>query len=137
MRNIEFKPRELRVVVPAGKYVLGDPCYVFPDHGKWMQLLKSCNYFQDSPIGQVDGYSVLGFATRWGDGLYEDQDGFKYPVDAGMIGLVPLGLAQIEPNRHFETRIIEFAAKETLCVRDEEGVLTFGPHVIHTGHEDE
>jgi len=136
MRKIEFRPKELRAMVPAGKYVLGDRCYVFPDHDKWMQLLESCNYFQDNPIGKLDGHCVLGFGTRWGDGLYSDHDGFDYPVDAGLIGLVPVELAQIDTNRPFETKIIEFTAKETLCVRDEDGTLTFGAYIIHTDSEE-
>lgn len=124
------------VMVPAGKYVLGDPCYVVPDD-KWDQLLASCEYFQGGPIGKVDGHCVLGFGTKWGDGCYVDQYGFKYPVDAGLIGLVPIEFAQIQESPFFETRIIEFSAKETKCSCDEDGKLTFGAFVIDTNPSDD
>lgn len=77
------------VTVPAGNYALGDPCYTVSGTD-WSDLLESCNCFQDSPIGVIDGHYVLSFPTHHGDGVYRDNFGYSYPVDAGMIGLVPI-----------------------------------------------
>jgi hypothetical protein len=43
--------KSVDVVVPAGQYVLGDPCYAVPDD-KWDELLDSCNYFEN-PVGHI------------------------------------------------------------------------------------
>ena len=44
-----MKISKVEVEVPAGRYILGDPCYAVPD-SEWMELLESCNYFEN-PIG--------------------------------------------------------------------------------------
>jgi hypothetical protein len=117
------------VKVPAGKYWLGDPCYSVPSE-LWGPLLDSCETF-NLPIGAVtkDGqkYQVLAFGTAYGDGCYRDQFDNSFPVDAGLIGLTPVGLADDHP---FGSTLVEFAEDtECLCY---EGILQFGPHTINT-----
>jgi hypothetical protein len=112
------------VVVPAGRYVLGDPCYVVPDKD-WGDLLASCNYF-NQPVGSVGDFKVLSFVTKWGDGCYQDNNGNTYPVDAGMIGLVPFAYAETESD----SVIVSFS-EPTLC-QDDDGILKFGSYVIDT-----
>ena len=46
-----MKISKVEVEVPAGKYILGDPCYAVPD-SEWMELLESCEFF-NSPIGTI------------------------------------------------------------------------------------
>ena len=121
------------VLVPAGKYVLGDPCYVVPNDD-WSTLLESCNYFRSS-IGSSGGFEVLGFSTMWGDGCYFDNKGRVYPVDAGLIGLVPLEYANKEEFDE-DTVIVEFT-KPTKCTRHEGGNLVFGDIVINTNPSDD
>jgi hypothetical protein len=134
--NDSMKVWNVSVVVQAGTYVLGDPCYAVPNE-YWDDLLRSCNFFLDSPIGQVttkdgDEYRVLGFGTMWGDGVYLDQRGAQYPVDAGLIGLVPVGLVDIEEVKAQGLHLVVFD-KPVICSRDPEtGVLTFGSYRIET-----
>lgn len=97
-----------QVEVPAGVYVMGDPCYSIPyetpdGRNPWLGLLHSCDFFQDKPVGSVsvDGkeVKVAAFGTAYGDGYYaadvidrakiETDDSVYFPVDAGLIGLVP------------------------------------------------
>ena len=120
-------PQDIQVMVPAGKYVLGDPCYVVPkDH--WDKLLSSCDYF-NQPIGEVEGYQVLGFSTCWGDGIYADNYRRYYPVDAGLIGLVPFSdTLEIDPTL---SHIVEFTY-DTLCTCSPVGMLRFGSIYIDT-----
>ena len=117
------------VTVPAGKYWLGDPCYAVPSE-LWMDLLNSCKVFE-LPIGKVtkDGqeYEVLAFGTAYGDGCYSDQHGNSFPVDAGLIGLTPVELAEGEP---FGSTLVYFPT-ETIC-SSYGGVLTFGDYEIDT-----
>ena len=126
--------KRVEVVVPAGQYVIGDPCYAVPDDD-WFPLLQTCNYFE-SPVGYVrDGaqkFPVLAFGTKWGDGCYRGTDGKEYPVDAGLIGLVPVEIVQ-DLSEH---TIITFE-KPTLCINDTSGSLKFGHITIDTDPTDE
>jgi hypothetical protein len=123
---------KVEVEVPAGKYILGDPCYAVPD-SDWDALLQSCNYFE-SPIGYIkDGlqeFPVLAFSTRWGDGCYAGTDGNLYPVDAGLIGLVPFEVGTKELRSDLHTVVTFTTAVK--CSRDNEGKLRFGCITIDT-----
>jgi hypothetical protein len=129
--------KSVDVIVPAGQYVLGDPCYAVPDE-HWDDLLASCDYFH-SPVGYVNvGYTkkfrVLGFGTRWGDGCYAGSDGKEYPVDAGLIGLVPIELVE-DVSEHYGN-IVTFN-KDTICSSNGDGKLRFGSIIIDTDPEEE
>jgi hypothetical protein len=132
-----MKLSNLEVIVPAGQYVLGDPCYAVPDE-HWDDLLASCDYFH-SPVGHITidyakKFHVLGFGTRWGDGCYSGSDGKEYPVDAGLIGLVPIELVE-DVSEHYGN-IVTFN-KDTICRSNGDGKLYFGSIVIDTDPEDE
>ena len=137
MKVIETKYR--KVIVPAGKYFLGDPCYAVPNR-LWDELLGSCNYFIKDPVGEVQGHKVLAFGTAHGDGVYSDQFGNEFPVDAGMIGLVPEALVDMDelhenyPESHSELGIWVKYDYETVCETDGK-TLTFGKHIIKTDDE--
>ena len=126
--------RSFSVVVPPGTYVLGDPCYTVP-HEDWHALLKSCDYF-NTPIGVVKSHKILGFSTMYGDGMYRGCDGKYYPVDAGLIGLVPYDYAS--PTARDNRKLVQLIKLDcsTLCTRSQEGELTFGAVKINTGFND-
>ena len=130
-----MKIKRVEVVVPKGSYAIGDPCYAVPNDD-WSDLLDSCTYFE-SPIGYVvkDGvqkFPVLAFGTKWGDGCYRGTDGKTYPVDAGLIGLVP-----VEIIKDFaDCELITFE-KDTICVNDGSGKLKFGHITIDTDPNEE
>jgi hypothetical protein len=131
--------KSVDVVVPAGQYVLGDPCYAVPDEN-WDELLESCNYFEN-PVGYIrlDDFHmnktfILGFPTRWGDGQYKGSNGMSYPVDAGLIGLVPVDIAK-DLESHYQN-IVTFT-KDTICSHDGSGRLVFGGISIETDPAEE
>lgn len=128
-----------RVTMPAGTYRLGDPCYSVPSK-RWLEWLESANYLTayEKLLADLDGKPVLGFATKYGDGEYPGSDGFRYGVDAGLIGLVPVEVADRDDLYGNEPpwTVVTFE-EEVLCTRDEHGTLTFGHIVIETGDEDE
>ena len=128
--------KSVDVVVPAGQYVLGDPCYAVPNDD-WDELLASCDYFRN-PIGLVrDGlqtFYVLGFSTRWGDGEYLGSNGMSYPVDAGLIGLVPVEMVN-DLESHYQN-IVTFT-KDTVCSYNGSGRLVFGGISIETDPAEE
>ena len=115
--------------VPAGRYYLGDPCYVIRDED-WMPLLNSCDYF-NQPIGEVGGFKILAFGTKHGDGCYQDQHGNEFGVDAGLIGLVPAGY---RGQTSHGNKLVEFSSQFE-CWEDD-GVLHFGDRIIDTNFEE-
>lgn len=143
-----MKISKVEVEVPAGKYILGDPCYAVPD-GEWMELLESCDYF-NTPIGTIrrspkqgtfnvmETFKIVAFNTRWGDGCYEGTDGCMYPVDAGLIGLVPVELlgSDVYALRDALSVIVTFD-KPTKCSSNGDGKLRFGSITIDTDPADE
>ena len=129
MNEMYIMAADYTVKVPAGKYWLGDPCYSVPNN-LWDALLDSCETF-NLPIGKVtkDGqeYEVLAFGTAYGDGVYFDQHQHHFPVDAGLIGLTPVGLADGES---FGSTLVEFKVDTKCSCRN--GVLKFGTYTIDT-----
>ena len=123
-----------KTTLPAGKYYIGDPCYVI-DHEKWKEFLQPFWELTDPGRGGVfdfDGYQCATFYTRYGDGAYKlEPSGGYLPVDAGCIGCIPLALmvegsedggAIVEFDRAFE------------CYEDD-GAIYYGDYVIRTGDD--
>ena len=118
-----------KVIVPAGSYWLGDPCYSVPND-LWDDVLDSSGFF-NKPIGTVAGFNVLAFRTAYGDGVYRDQHDNDYPVDAGLIGLTPVELAGHNP---FGSHRVTFY-RDTECT-GYDGVMQFGDYKINTRDDD-
>lgn len=92
--------------LPAGTYLVGDPCYAF-DHAtrqNWLDWLHDAWQGVDADRltildGRINGMRIAASRTAYGDGEYYDQDGYVYPVDAGLLGAVPVDLlAAIYPK---------------------------------------
>lgn len=79
-----------------GTYYIGDPCYILPNRD-WSKILNQTNYF-DGEIYQLYGKNVWGHGTAYGDGSYPDQFGNSYPVDAGLIAVIPIEICDFEGN---------------------------------------
>ena len=83
--------------LPAGKYYIGDPCYVVPDE-HWTDGDDFCDqlFSNNSPEAPANimilGHPIQAQNTAHGDGVYDDNIGNSYPVDAGLIGAVPVDL---------------------------------------------
>lgn len=123
-----------RAILPAGKYVVGDPCYAIPEH-RWMAWLDLADFRNSGTVlaAPLDGFVACGVETCYGDGLYYGNDGHEYPVDAGMIGLVPWEIA--DQTQQYESVVTFDAPVE--CYRDNDGAIILGSVVIPTGDEDE
>jgi hypothetical protein len=126
-----------RVTVPAGRYYIGDPCYAVP-RDLWMEWLGASDYTNDARehvlAGTVNGYQVVGVATAHGDGVYTDQLGNKYPVDAGLLGLVPVGLVEGE---RLDLMLIDLQEPAECWHDTETGDVHLGPTIIETGAGDD
>lgn len=121
------------VSVLPGTYVLGDPCYAVAE-AEWHDLLESCDYFGQAIGTLKDKSQVLAFHTAYGDGEYPSNIGAKFPVDAGLIGLVPVDSADMSKFRDILSKTVTFT-EEVLASFDAFGMLKFGYIEINTGDE--
>ena len=71
-------------------FYVGDICYVLNEDIYYNFWGKKKNF--TNGIFEVNGFSFAVGSTAHGDGVYYDTDCHEYPVDAGVIGLVPLEL---------------------------------------------
>lgn len=108
----------MNCTLPKGTYFLGDPCYAI--HGERWQKIVNRMYdgLHDSDadvmiVSSKDGTSAACMfygSTAYGDGRYEDQNGNEFPVDTGLIGLVPMSIANPEGMKLAECgKIVTFA----------------------------
>ena len=108
-------------------FYIGDICYVLPGsiyHGIWQDEYD----FEDGliKVSGEDGEPGGSFAvsgTSYGDGIYWDEEGNEYPVDAGVIGLVPIELAtEYEERAGFKPGLL-VDVPGTAVFEEEDGVF--------------
>lgn len=127
-----------RVVMPPGAYWVGDPCYAFKDHDRWIKWLNESGSdavpHRRILFAEVGGRPVVGVGTAYGDGEYYDRERNGYPVDAGLLGAVPVDAADCEPAG---MRRVEFASHFVVAYVN--GVVHIGNIEIDTvgGDDDE
>ena len=128
--------------LPAGKYYIGDPCYVI-DSDNWGEFLDSfwvldnIRYIdRNGGIFDFDGYACCAFYTLYGDGQYEASNGAMLGVDAAMIGAIPLVLCTRGDMNGPDSdgTVVEFH-EPFECARDYDGLLHFGNVTVMTGEE--
>jgi hypothetical protein len=127
------------VKVPAGKYWLGDPCYVI-ESDDWSKVCEA--FFADENQGksvvQVDlgnGNLVVLCNTAWGDGEFRSSKGHILPVDSGTIGLVSLAYDPEFKSNFDLCSEVEFSVDTT--VDNFGGIMYFGTIRVDTKGEDE
>lgn len=131
MKNMLPVVKSMTIEVPAGRYVIGDPCYAISGSKRWSGFGNSCDWFDGSAIARLGDQWIVGFGTAYGDGLYRGSDGNNYPVDSGLLGLVPVEFADTTQD----LPIIEMSSSG-LCFYDN-GVIHLGPVKIDTDPDDE
>lgn len=89
--------------LPAGKYFIGDPCYVFSnddDNHDWHDVIELNNFDDPEFVAMLDSSPLVAYGTVYGDGVYGARSygdmsirrnlSGMYPVDAGLIGVTNL-----------------------------------------------
>lgn len=80
----------------TGRYYIGDPCYCFSHSTDTWDALCASWFIGDNKTGIAksrNNVEVIGLHTAYGDGNYPgyvNNVRHSFPVDAGMIGVVPV-----------------------------------------------
>jgi hypothetical protein len=134
-------------MMQAGKYFIGDLCYVMTDD-EWEEFcdltLKGVNII-DGEFQFKDGRKFASYSTKYGDGTYYDQHGYSYSVDAGLIGCIKIediradkydNLLDLGAIEEFGTDFVTGGGRN---FPDWEGTIQFGHIAIETAgqYEDE
>lgn len=80
------------LLLPAGVYFIGDPCYAFgpDDDPEWQELVNIGGSY--GIFATVEGHPFAAYNTAYGDGFYpghDDLENISFPVDAGLVGVIP------------------------------------------------
>jgi len=127
------------MTMPAGRYYIGDLCYVMHDAwGEVCDLFFPANYPPKGVEGEftlADGRRFASFATAYGDGEYRSSINTSHSVDSGSIGCIRVEDIRDRQYDNIEElgAIVEFA--EPFEVFADTGMLVFGHVKIETNDE--
>jgi len=118
-------------MMKAGKYYVGDLCYVM--HDAWhefCELTIEDHVCKDGQFTLKDGREFAFRQTAYGDGTYTDQLGRMYYVDAGLIGCILYDDIDFtdELNDTKGGQVIEFT--EDFEVEYDSGLISFGSDLL-------
>lgn len=125
------------MTMPAGRYYIGDLCYVM--HPEWDE---ACSLFFPSyesgrgvegEFTLKDGRRFASFGTAYGDGTYNSNIGTEHMVDSGSIGCICVEDIRDTTYSDIESlgAIVEF--KEPFEVEKiDRGLIRFGHVEIET-----
>lgn len=127
-------------MMKAGKYYVGDLCYVLQE--EWDEvcslIIDSENHCcLDGEFNLKDGRRFAVYSTAYGDGTYTDQNRRRYYVDAGIIGCILLDDIDIDHVRNDIDggNIIEF--KKDFHTSSDGQTITIGDISVYTGDHNE
>lgn len=127
------------MTLAAGKYYVGDPCYVLNEtqYDEFLNLVH-CG----RPGGMIEGEFNFASGQRFaiyntyhGDGQYDGSNGFKYPVDAGCLSVIPVEACdgkKLEESLADELGHIEDFGKTFETKGESDGTIVFGHIRIDT-----
>jgi hypothetical protein len=132
-------------MMQAGKYYIGDLCYVMDDKewDEFCSITIKDNECLDGEFEMKDGRKFATYGTMWGDGSYRSNIGTEHAVDAGLIGCIRVEDIRANKYESIESlgAIVEFKMPFTTeggrsaQGRDWDGVIRFGNVMIETNPE--
>jgi len=131
------------MTMPAGKYYIGDLCYVMhPEWDECCDLFFPANHPPRGVEGEFtlkDGRRFASFSTAYGDGTYRSNIGTGHCVDSGSIGCIRVEDIRDDQYDNIEElgAVVEFA--QPFEVSSDQGLLIFGHVQIETagGYDEE
>ncbi len=122
-------------MLDAGKYYIGDLCYVLGDKNgfDWIDTLKSTGYLSsETGMFELKGVKFFSSRTNYGDGYFKDGEGRGYGVDAGIIGCFPVDALEDGDGLMFG-HVVSFKEGFKCTPCDSEGVIQMGNVLVRTG----
>lgn len=118
---------------PAGHYYVGDLCYNKSiDWDEFCDMTIKGHECLSGVFTLKDGRDLASYSTMYGDGVYRDNLGNEYWVDAGLIGIIGCEEGTQIRGGH----VFYFPRPfKVFCPKD--GVMAFGNIVINTCDEEE
>lgn len=139
MKNISVVEQDSNVL-PAGKYYVGDLCYLLPER---IYEQYVCDSGKEEAVVEITAPRRLPFLafynhTAYGDGIYRDNFKNQYGVDAGLIGVVQLTSESLLKkaqtlDKRKNGKVIDFP--QPFEVDASNGVFEFGHIRINTDFE--
>ena len=121
-------------MMPAGRYYVGDLCYVMHDEwDEFCDLTINDQKVLDGEFNLADGRRFATYKTAYGDGTYESSTGAQLGVDAGLIGCILIDdiKEDISEERILELGdIVEF--EQPFTTQSHEGIISFGDYDVDT-----
>ena len=128
------------MTMPAGKYYIGDLCYVM--HDEWSEfcdLTIKGEQCLDGEFQLKDGRRFATLRTAWGDGTYRSSINTLHSVDAGLIGCI--SIYDIRDQTYDLERLQQLGAivdfEAPFEVESDQGLLKFGSVLIETAANEE
>ena len=136
------------MTMPAGRYYVGDLCYVISDDSVWSEICeltmpynpetKETDY-RDGEFTLKDGRRFANFGTVYGDGTYRSSIGTDHCVDSGSIGCI--SVYDIQDKTYDLERLQQLGAivdfEAPFEVSADYGLLKFGSVMIETAPDQE
>jgi hypothetical protein len=125
-------------MMPAGKYYIGDLCYVMSDD--WDEVceltIKDCKVI-NGEFEMKDGRRFAMYSTKYGDGLYRSNIGTKHAVDSGTIGCILvdniIDIPKFEVDGKLGTVV---TIDRSFSTAERDGLIVFGDVIINTDSDD-
>lgn len=120
------------MILEAGTYYIGDPCYAFSDDG-WQNFLNETDDLENVPK------NFWCARTYYGDGVYSllsplsPSERFDIAVDSGLIGCVPIDMA----TEHSDNALLKMTFNKRFLAEEIDGVFYIGDVVVDTKGESE
>jgi hypothetical protein len=118
------------MTMPAGRYWIGDLCYVLED--SWdgcCDLFFAKGSSGEGEFQLKDGRKFASFRTKWGDGVYVSNQGSTHSVDSGTIGCI---LVKDTDGGFVSSLGATFEFDRPFEVSSSNGLLKFGNITIDT-----
>ena len=120
--------------MPAGRYYVGDLCYVMGDvWDEVCDLMFPTSYSGRGDYGKFklkDGREFAVYSTKYGDGTYHDGMGREYWVDAGVIGCILESDIRDNAPTIQGGQVMDFATE--FDTWEDSGTICFGTMTIDT-----
>lgn len=123
------------MTMPAGRYYIGDLCYVMhPEWDEFCKLTIGDKGCLDGEFTLKDGRRFASFNTAYGDGTYRSNIGTEHSVDAGLIGCIRV--EDIDDVTYDADKIVDLGAivefDQPFEVSEDQGLIVFGHVQIET-----